>query len=356
MQNSEIKTHLISATATVYQALEKLNHLSGSQMTLFVVDNVDQPVVLGSLTDGDVRRAILRGLNLEAPVTEAMHTAFKKIYHNSPAIVRDIRNLRQKGITLLPMVDSRDRLVDVADLSRQYTRLPLDAILMAGGKGTRLFPLTADTPKPLLQIDSKAIIDYNIDMLASAGIQNISVCTGHLSHKIIQHFKDTPHEGIAITCVTEQEPLGTLGGVSLLDIPAQGDTLVMNSDIFTTLSLEDMYLRHVDTNADITVAVLPYQVSVPFAILTTEGDKVTGITEKPSYSHYANSGIYIFKNQTLKNIASGQKTDAPDFIKSVIDRGGLVSYYLIDGTWIDIGTPTDLAQARQLIKRQRGNA
>lgn len=344
--------HIITRNSTLREALKKLNSLTGNKMTLFVVDDVEQKKILGTLTDGDVRRALLKGISLESSVEEAMFTGFKYLLDNGSDQVDTIRSIRSLGINMIPVINESGRLVDITNLSKISTLLPLSAILMAGGEGERLRPLTLNTPKPLLLIDGKPIIDYNIEALARAGITDITVCTRYLHQQIYEHFSK-PLYGIAVKCVKEDLPLGTIGAAALVPHSKGGDTLIMNSDLLTTISLEDLYVKHRDTEADITVGVIPYQVSVPFAILTTHNGKVTGIEEKPSYSHYANAGIYIFKNAVLDAISPGKRLDATDLIRLTIEKGGRVSYYVINGTWIDVGSPTDFRHAEELMRHHR---
>ena len=321
-------------------------------MTLFVTDGGGRAV--GSLTDGDVRRALIGGVSTDAPVTAAMFRGFKTVSTAAEAasLPEALRPLRQKGITLVPLVDGEGRIADISDLSVTHTRLPISAILMAGGKGERLRPLTLTMPKPLLQIDGKAIIDYNIEALGACGISDITVTTRYLAEQIFEHFA-TPVGGVSVKCVREDEPLGTIGSAALVELPAEGDTLVMNSDLLTTISFEDMYLMHRAEGADVTVAVIPYQITVPFAILGTDGRRVTSIEEKPSYSYLANAGIYIFANRVLKTLDKDRRTDATDLIENVIAGGGRVVYHPVNGTWIDVGSHTDFERAAQLMRHHR---
>ena len=233
-----------------------------------------------------------------------------------------------------------------------HTILPISAILMAGGKGERLRPLTLDTPKPLLEIDGKAIIDYNIEALAACGVDNITVCTRYLSEKIFEHFARAV-AGVKVKCVKEEHPLGTIGAASLIDHDDSGATLIMNSDLLTSISFEDFYIRHTSEDADITVAVIPYQVSVPYAILTTNDRRVTGIEEKPSYSYYANAGIYLISNKLLRTLKPDKRIDATDFVQDAINAGNKVTYFPINGTWIDIGSPVDFKQAAEIMRHHR---
>lgn len=342
--------HLIPETASLLEALGRLNALSGSSMTLFATDESGR--VTGALTDGDVRRALLGGVGLDSPVSRAMHRAFTALRpeDDSRARVARIRDSRARGIRLIPVLDAAGRPLEIVDLDTTHTRLPLRAVLMAGGKGERLRPLTLDRPKPLLEIDGKAIIDYNVEALRACGVRDIAVTVRYLAEQIEEHFASAAD----VRCVREDTPMGTLGAVSLCDIPDDdGDTLVMNSDLLTTVSFEEMYLKHTAAGADVTIAVVPYQVTVPFAILETEGDAVTGIAEKPAYSHYANAGIYIFSNRLLATVRAGRRTDAPDLVQAAIDGGRRVTYYVINGTWLDVGSPADFRQAAELMRHHR---
>lgn len=338
--------HVISSKATILEALSSLNALSGGVMTLLVTD--DNGKLQGTLTDGDIRRALLRGESVNEHVTTAMNRNFCAL-QGDDIDVAQVREYRRKGITLLPHLNSDGTIRCIHNLKKTNTILPLDAILMAGGKGERLRPLTLTTPKPLLEISGKPIIDYNIEALAAVGIKNVTVATRYLAEKIYAHF-EKPVAGISVKCITEDKPMGTIGAASLVNLKKDGNTLVMNSDLLTSVSFEDMYIKHTSENADITVAAIPYTVSVPFAILTTEGSSITGLEEKPIYSYYANAGIYIISNNLLRQLPKNSPTDATTLIEDAIRDNYKVVYYPITGTWIDIGTPADFAHAQELMQ------
>lgn len=342
--------HLIDSSDTVLAALEKLNRLPGRSMTLFVTDATLR--VIGTVTDGDIRRALLAGVALDSPALEAANSSFRWV-ERGHIDVSVLSELRRKGITLIPVLDGEGRIADIIDLSQQRTVLPLKAVLMAGGKGERLRPATLTTPKPLLEIEGKAIIDYNIEALAACGITDITVTTRYLAEKIDEHFS-RPVAGVRVRTVREEQPLGTIGAVALTGVAENdGCTLVMNSDLLTTISFEEMYLLHQGRGADVTIAVVPYQVSVPYAILAldeSEPTRVTGIEEKPSYSYYANAGIYIFSNTLLRTLRADQRCDATDLVARAISAGMNVTYYPIKGTWIDVGSPVDFRQAGELMR------
>ena len=348
-----MKHHIISADASLLQALDMLNSLSGGAMTLFAT--AADGTMLGTVTDGDVRRGLIAGAQLTDTVDKVMNRTFQALHGDAPDVER-IREIRTRGVRLVPRLDASGRISEIIDLTATPTRLPLSAILMAGGKGERLRPMTLTTPKPLLEIGGKAIIDYNIAALSRAGITDVSVTVNYLADKLEEHFADEV-EGIRVKCVRENEPMGTIGSAALVKRACpSGATLVMNSDLLTTLSLEDMYLAHTRSGAAITIAAIPYNVSVPYAILTTdERGRVTGLQEKPSYAYYANAGIYIISNRLLDGLPPSGRTDATDLIEQAIEEGLHVGYFPISGTWIDIGSPTDFAHASELMSHHLGS-
>ena len=300
-----IYKHLLSNNATLIEALAGLNNLSGGLMTLMIINDKSQ--LVGTLTDGDIRRALLSGATLDTPVDRIMQQNFKSMSVDQVDVSK-LRELRETGIKLLPLLNKDKSISRLLDLSDNSSLLPVSAVLMAGGRGERLRPLTDRIPKPLLPIEGKAIIDYNIEALSRAGITDITVTTRYLAQQIHDHFA-SPVGGVNVKCVEEEKPLGTIGALALIERNKDTDvTLVMNSDLLTTISFEEMYLTHIQRKADITIAVLPYTVSVPYAILCTEteSNKVTAIEEKPTYSYYANAGIYLINNNpTIQSTALG---------------------------------------------------
>lgn len=344
-----MERYIIEENVSIIDALKRINDLSGTVMTLLAVD--DRGRMTGTVTDGDIRRGLLRGVRLSDALTAVIHRDFQAIDGRDSALAT-IRRCRQAGIVLLPELNADGTIRRVLNLRERKSALPLSAILMAGGRGERLRPLTDTTPKPLLPVDGKPIIDYNIEALAAVGIDDITVTTRYLADMIEEHFS-RPVSGVRVKCVREDKPLGTIGSASLVERGDCGDTLVMNSDLLTTLSYEDMYMHHLDVRADITVAVLPYVVSVPYAILRTESGRVTGIEEKPTYTYYANAGVYIFSNRLLNTIEPDTRTDATDLIERAVADGCNVAYFPINGTWIDVGSPADFRQAGELMRYHR---
>lgn len=339
--------HVVGCGCTVREALVRLNALPGGRMTLFVTDGEGH--LCGSLTDGDVRRALIAGCGLEDRVSVVMNGCPHALRRGCDVYVA-VAAAREKGLRLLPRLDASGRPENILDLSRLKSLLPVDAVLMAGGRGERLRPLTLNTPKPLLRVGDKCIIDYNVDELRANGVENIHVTVNYLKEQLEEHFRK---RGDGVRCVSEPKRLGTMGSLSLVEDLRHDTVLLMNSDLLTDISFEALYRRHTDTGADLTMSVVPYNVSVPFGIINTEGDRVTGLQEKPVYNYYANAGVYMMKAEVLPLIEKGKYLDAPDFVERLIAKGRKVSYFPIEGTWIDIGSPDDYRRACDIMSTRR---
>lgn len=343
----KITDYIILENRTITDALRQLNALSGRSITLFVVDA--NQAVLGSLSDGDIRRSIIAGYMLGEPVSSVMHTNFSAL-RGDIIDVNIIHACRERKITLLPHLNDDGTIRNIYDLSTLTSILPIDAVLMAGGKGERLRPLTNTVPKPLLMVGEKCIMDYNIDALLSNGVRNINVTVNYLGEQIEKHLTDSYSQFSGIKCISEDKPLGTIGAIANISEFKNDTILVMNSDLLTNINYEEFYLHHVNSGADMTVAVVPYQVSVPFAIFTYDKEnKINGLAEKPTYNYYANAGIYLIKRSHLSHITAGERMDATDFIETLLAKNLKVEQFPINGRWIDIGSPDDYATACALL-------
>ena len=224
------------------------------------------------------------------------------------------KEFRKENISLLPCVDSIGEIIRIYNLKKLKSILPIDAVLMAGGKGERLRPLTETTPKPLLKVGDKAIIDYNIDSLLLNGVENISVTVNYLADQLEEHFAN-PKQGVKVKCVREPRFYGTMGAVKLVDGFKHDVVLIMNSDLFTNIDLSDFYRHFVEKDADMSVASVPYTVNIPFGIFELDGRNITSLKEKPTYNYYANSGIYLIKKDLLNLIPADQCFNATDMIE-----------------------------------------
>lgn len=337
---------LISEKSSLLDALKAINSIHGGDpMTLFVMS--DDRAIIGSITDGDIRRCLISGKSLQTKIGDVANRNFTYIIASSYD-VSQIHTARGKGIELIPVLNDQMQIVEVVNLKKQKSFLPIDAVLMAGGKGERLRPLTEKTPKPLLPVGNKAIIDHNIDRLISYGIKNISVTVNYLKEQIEDHFRE-PRGEIKIGTVREPKYLGTIGSIRFVNEFHNDTILVMNSDLFTNINYEDFYLHFKEHGAEMSVAAVPYTVSVPYGIFDLEGRNIQGLIEKPTYNYYANAGIYLIKRSALDEIPEDTFFNATDLIEKLIAENKKVIRFPLNGTWIDIGNPQEYQKAKELV-------
>ena len=331
---------------SIREALVTLNQITSDTQTLLVVDE-DQKLV-GTLTDGDIRRGLILGAELSDSVSTIMHKDFKFILECEYDVAL-VRKFRDKRILFIPVLDEKHHIVDVLNLKKMKSALPIDAVLMAGGKGERLRPLTEMTPKPLIKVGEKCIIDYNIDNLITYGVKHLNVTVNYLGEQLEEHFAE-PRNGVQVRTFREPKFLGTIGSIKFVDTFHNDYILVMNSDLFTDIDFEDFFLHFREHDAEMSVAAVPYNVNIPFGILDLDGRNIKGLLEKPKYNYYANAGIYLIKKSALAEIPEDTFFNATDLIEKLIDLGKSVIRYPLKGTWIDIGQHADLAKARDLVK------
>ena len=339
--------HIISQEQTLIDALQRINSISNGPLVLFVVDNFQQMV--GTLTDGDIRRALIKGIGVDSPIKKAVHRNFNFLRRGINDDVVHIHKQRELKMKLVPVLDAEDHITEVINLDKYRTKLPIDAVLMAGGKGERLRPLTEKTPKPLIKIGDKCIIDYNIDSLLSYGLNHISVTVNYLREQLEEHFS-VPRDGVKIATVREPKYLGTIGSIKFVETFYNDTILVMNSDLFTNIDYEDFFLHFRQNDADMSVAAVPYVVKVPYGVFNLDGRNIKGVTEKPTISYYANAGIYLIKKERLELIPENEFFNATDFMELLITKGYKVIRYPISGYWIDIGQHDELERAREIAK------
>ena len=339
-----IEEHLILYNKTVLEALKQLNKLPKT-LTLFVVNENKQ--LLGTLTDGDIRRGLINGKTLNDTLQHIITKQFFSI--GTHVDVQFIKKLKTDGIRLLPVLNEQKKIVKVYDLNCLQSVLPLDVVIMAGGRGERLRPATDTIPKPMIPLGNKPIIEHTIDHLIKFGIEKMYISVNYLKEQIVDYFGDGAKKGIQIQYIEETKPLGTAGALTLIN-NYSNDVLLTNSDLFTSIDYEDLYLAFLDKNADIAIASVPYTVNIPYAILEEKENSVQSFKEKPSNTHYANAGIYIIKKELLKEIPQNTFYNATDLIQFALDRKLKVVHNQIVGYWIDIGKNDDLQKAQQIVK------
>lgn len=342
-----MKNHIINKDITLIEALSRINGVAPEPLVLFVVD--EQERMVGTLTDGDSRRALIAGASVTDKVEKIMHRNFNCMRVENIDDVKEIKRQRELKMRLVPVLDKENHIVEIINLERFKTRLPIDAVLMAGGKGERLRPLTEKTPKPLLKVGDKCIIDHNIDRLINYGVKHISVTVNYLKEQLEEHFAE-PRGDVQVQTVREPKFLGTIGSIRFVPEFFNDTVLVMNSDLFTNINYEDFYLHFKEHDADMSVAAVPYDVDIPLGILNLDGRNITGLSEKPHFGYYANAGIYLIKKSAMELIPEDTMFHSTDLVEALIAAGRKVIRFPLNGTWIDIGTPLEFRRANDMVK------
>lgn len=343
----DYREHLIRSGSKIKEALEKLDILAKDAI-LFVVDEKDR--LIGSLTDGDVRRGLLKGFNIDDVVNNIIQDDPKYVRKGERNINKLIK-LREANFRILPVLaKNEDIIVNVINFRKLKSYLPIDAVVMAGGKGSRLMPLTKDTPKPLLKVGEKPIMEHNIDRLANFGVDDFWVSVNYLGEQVEEYFRDGSEKNIHIDYVWEKEPLGTMGAVGLINNFEHDYILVTNSDLLTNLDYEKFFLDFIEKDADFSVVSIPYKVNIPYAVMELKSGKVQSFKEKPTYTYYSNGGIYLIKKEVLERIPKNKHFNATDLMEELVnDKKNVISYPLI-GYWLDVGKHEDFEKAQEDIK------
>lgn len=338
--------HLISKNTTVRQALQKLDELRQDAI-LFVTDHGK---LIGSITDGDLRRGFIKGLGFEDEILSFVQPNPEFIYENE-FDQNKLETLRKKNYKLLPILNPDHIIVDILNFRLKTTLLPVDAVLMAGGKGSRLRPLTNNTPKPLLKVGEKPIIEYNIDRLAKVGVNTVYLSINYLGEQLESYFGDGTEKNMSIKYIREAKPLGTIGSVMLVDDFQNEEIIVMNSDLLTNIDFADFYKAFKEADADMAVASVSYHVDIPYAVLEAdETQKVQSLKEKPRYTYFSNAGIYLLKTKILEMIPKDEFYDITTLMDKVIEMDRKLITYPINGYWLDIGRMEDYKKAQEDIK------
>lgn len=336
------KQTLLRPSATIREALERIDAV-GIQVAL-VVDEDGR--LLGTVTDGDVRRAILRGTSMEDPVGRVMNE------NPTTARTQDDREtllalMRQRRLHQIPVLDARWRVVGLEVLDDLLSPEPKTnpVVLMAGGLGTRLRPMTDDCPKPLLCVGSKPILETIIEAFIEHGFGHFYVSVNYKAEMIEAHFGDGNRWGIEIEYLREEERLGTAGALSLLPGSPREPVFVMNGDLITRLNFGHLLDFHTTHDSMATMCVREYEMQVPYGVIRTQSHRIIDIHEKPTERYLVNAGVYILQPEALSLIPRSRFFDMPDLFKALMDQGQETAVFPIREYWMDIGQPADFHKA-----------
>lgn len=313
--------------------------------------------LLGTITDGDIRRAMLAGHNLDTPVRELLNHKANSPYpqpvtapiNTEPTTLLHL--MQERVVRQIPLLNHEERVAGLVTLDELLPEqgLPLQAVIMAGGFGTRLRPLTDHIPKPMLPVGGRPLIERIIEQFRQTGIRQVNITTNYLADKIIDHFGDGHQFGVNITYVDEGRPLGTAGALGLMQTPEQ-PLLVINGDILTQVDFRAMLAYHQEHQALLTVAVRKYDLNVPYGVVESEGPFIQRLAEKPVFSFFVNAGIYLLEPTVHHYIPSDQHFNMTDLIQRLLDEGQPVVSFPIHEYWLDIGQHVDYERAQEDIK------
>lgn len=341
------KDHLILTGSTVREALLMLDELAHDAI-LFVVNEKD--MLIGALTDGDVRRGLIKGFTIDSLVDDIIQSNPRYITKGENDLNKIIE-YREDNFRIVPVLDENHCVVNIINFRNIKSYLPIDAVVMAGGRGQRLKPFTDTIPKPLLKIGDKAIMEHNVDRLALYGIDDFWFCIKYLGEQIEDHFGKGDNKNIKINYIWEEDALGTIGAVSKIDNFKHDYILVTNSDLLTNIDYEHFFLDFIKKDADLAVLTIPYQVNIPYAVLETANEtEVKSFKEKPTYTYYSNGGIYLMKKEVLKYIPKKSFYNATDLMEILIKNGLRVNSYPFSGYWLDVGKHEDFNKAQSDIQ------
>jgi dTDP-glucose pyrophosphorylase/CBS domain-containing protein len=344
----DFNKYAFSEKGTAREALQLINEIAIPNMAIFIVNKNQQ--LVGSLTDGDIRRGLLNGVMIDESVIRFMNKN-SKCFVDGENTFEKVTKYKQEGIRFIPVIAADKKILRVVDLEKLRSIIPVDAVLMAGGKGERLKPLTDNIPKPMLKVGEQPIILKNIERLSNYGVTNFHISVGHFADQIIDGVNSSKVPDVTFNFIKEDKPLGTIGSVSLIKDFANDTILLMNSDLLTNIDFQDFYRKFIESRSDMQVATMPYHIDVPYAIMNiNDNDEVLSFREKPRYTYYSNAGIYLFKKELINLIPAGEPFDATHFMEAVIANKKRLTSYPILGYWLDIGRVEDFYKAQEDVK------
>jgi dTDP-glucose pyrophosphorylase len=355
MENVNFEGALVGLDWPVRRVME---HINQDGEGIAVVVDADRHL-LATVTDGDIRRAILGGLDLDLPVADLLKQRPSSPGQGPVTAPQGtepgelLRLMTSMSIRHIPLIDSLGHVVDIVVLTELLAEheLPMTAVIMAGGLGTRLRPLTEDLPKPMLPVGDRPLMEITIEQLRQAGIRRINLTTHYKAEVISQHFGDGHEFGVEINYVEEDQPLGTAGALSLVK-ESDGPLLVINGDILTRVDFRALLDFHRDQGADMTVGIRHHEFQIPFGVVETDGVAITSIAEKPLTRHFINAGIYLLNPDLRQNIPTDRPYDMPELIAQLLADGRRVVGFPIGEYWLDVGEHAAYNEAQVDVKTQ----
>lgn len=344
MSMDDWRKTLLQPDATLREAIRSLD-ASGAQIAM-VIDGSGR--LIGTLTDGDIRRGLLRGLSLDSSVEPAVHREPMVV---PPQCARDVvlTLMRANRVHQLPVVDDDRQVVGLHlfDELMQPGQRPNSMVIMAGGKGTRLRPLTENCPKPLLPVRGKPMLEHIIERARSVGFHRFTLAVHYLGEMIVDYFGNGSRWGVEIEYLHETSPLGTAGALSLFGKPPTDAIVVTNGDVITDINYGELLDFHLLHQGMATMAVRQYEWQHPFGVVQIDGVDIVGFEEKPIVRSYVNAGIYVLDPRALRHLPAGRYCDMPTLFARLKDAAARTIVYPMHEPWLDVGRPDDLERVQQ---------
>lgn len=341
-----MRSIIISPNHTFLDAIRVIDG-SGSILTALVAD--ENLKLLGTVTDGDVRRGLLKRIPMDAPVKKVMHTTPITLTVNDDQ--KKINAVFNKNLMcrVIPILDDRDRIVAVKlGNSRFEKAMPNPVFIMAGGLGTRLRPLTNDCPKPMLHVGNKPILEIILNNFIEHGFLNFFISLNYKGEMIEDYFGDGSHLGVSITYVKETKRLGTAGSLSLLDSKPTHPVIVMNGDLLTKVNFGQLLEYHNAQNSLATLCIREHEFQLPFGVAEIDNYKLTGLKEKPVNTMFVNAGIYTINPDIIDLIPPNEYFDMTDLFACLLEKGINPSVFPIREYWLDIGRFSEYEKAEKI--------
>lgn len=346
MKNAAMKRLLIHQNADLREALGRMDR--GGMGILFVVD--EQQKLLGLLTDGDVRRALIRGFTLNSSVVEMMNKDFTSWnWHRSRE--EAVLFMRTTKCRQLPIINDKRQLVDIILMDElEFLSKENPVVLMVGGLGTRLRPLTNNVPKPMLKMGDKPFLEHILENFVGQGFHNFYFCVNYLAKQIEDYFSNGSAWGAEIYYIYEQKRMGTAGALTLIPDVSDLPLVVMNGDLLTKVDFNVLLDHHIEQRCLATMCVHRHEYQVPYGVVGTDGLKITGITEKPVQSYLVNAGVYVIEPQCIERIPKNEYYDMPALFNNLLKEGLPASIFPIHEYWIDIGKLEEYEKAKVILQ------
>lgn len=337
------KNVIISPTTSLGEAISRIDN-SGLQIAIALDINGQ---LIGTLSDGDVRRAMLRGASLATPVAEVMNCC-PTTAHESTPVPELLALMRRKVLHHIPLINDAQQMVDLATLDALtgVSELPNWVVLMAGGLGTRLRPLTENCPKPMLHVGGKPILESILESFVEQGFRQFYLSVNYLAEAIQDYFGDGSRHGVEIRYLRESKRLGTAGALSLLPDRPNDPLVVMNGDLLTRVRFDQMLKFHEEHAATATMAVREYDFQVPYGVVNIDGTRITSIDEKPVHRFFVNAGIYTLAPESLEHIPADMFFDMPTLFEQLQANGQATSAYPLREYWLDVGRLDEFERAQ----------